>query len=70
MYTMLMMQHRVYLQHLEVYPIWLYPGKIVCMSFAENKPTPSFLEHTGAILTDDNELYYKILHLRKHGKPS
>lgn len=46
----------------------LSTGKIVCMSFAENKPLPSFGTH-GAILTDDNELYYKILHLRKHGKP-
>lgn len=46
----------------------LATGDIVCMSFAENKPLPSFGTH-GAILTDDNELYYKILHLRKHGKP-
>jgi UDP-2-acetamido-2-deoxy-ribo-hexuluronate aminotransferase len=43
-------------------------GKIVCMSFAENKPIPAIGTH-GAILTDDNELYYKCLHLRKHGKP-
>lgn len=46
----------------------LSTGEIVCISFAENKPLPSFGTH-GAILTDDNELYYKILHLRKHGKP-
>jgi len=46
----------------------LSTGKIVTLSFAENKPLPCFGTH-GAILTDDNELYYKILHLRKHGKP-
>jgi len=43
-------------------------GEIVTLSFAENKALPCFGTH-GAILTDDNELYYKILHLRKHGKP-
>ena len=46
----------------------LATGEIVCLGFAENKPLPSFGTH-GAILTDDNELYYKLLHLRKHGKP-
>ena len=46
----------------------LSTGEIVTLSFAENKPLPCFGTH-GAILTDDNELYYKILHLRKHGKP-
>lgn len=46
----------------------LSTGEIVCMSFAENKPIPALGTH-GAILTDSNELYYKLLHLRKHGKP-
>lgn len=43
-------------------------GDIITTSFSENKPLPS-LGSCGAILTDDTEKFYKLLHLRKHGKP-
>ena len=43
-------------------------GDIVCLSFAENKPIPT-LGTFGAKLTDNTEIYYKLLHLRKNGKP-
>ena len=46
----------------------LSTGELVTMSFAENKPIPCFGTH-GAILTDSNELFYRLTHLRKHGKP-
>jgi dTDP-4-amino-4,6-dideoxygalactose transaminase len=46
----------------------LSTGDIVCMSFAENKNLPCFGTH-GALLVDSNELFYKLTHLRKHGKP-
>lgn len=46
----------------------LSTGEIVCMSFAENKPLPAYGTH-GALLVDSNELFYKLTHLRKHGKP-
>lgn len=46
----------------------LSTGDIVCTSFAENKPIPAIGTH-GALFTDSNELYYNLLHLRKHGKP-
>jgi UDP-2-acetamido-2-deoxy-ribo-hexuluronate aminotransferase len=43
-------------------------GDIVCMSLAENKPMPS-LGSCGALLTDNTEWYYNLLHLHNHGKP-
>jgi len=43
-------------------------GDIVCMSMAENKPMPS-LGSCGAVLTDNTEYYYRLLHLHNHGKP-
>lgn len=43
-------------------------GDIVCLSFAENKPLPSFGTH-GAILTNNTRLYTDLLYMRKHGKP-
>jgi UDP-2-acetamido-2-deoxy-ribo-hexuluronate aminotransferase len=42
-------------------------GDTVCISFAENKPIPS-LGTFGAILTDDTNLYNKLLPMRKNGK--
>lgn len=43
-------------------------GDLTTLSFAENKSLPTFGTH-GAILTDDTPTYYKLLHMRKHGKP-
>tara|TARA_R100001377_G_scaffold66543_1_gene41788 strand:- start:90 stop:1163 length:1074 start_codon:yes stop_codon:yes gene_type:complete len=43
-------------------------GDIVAMSHAENKPLPA-LGQGGAILTDDTDIYNKLIHLRKNGKP-
>ena len=43
-------------------------GDIVAMSFADNKMVPA-IGTAGAILTDSTEMFYNLLHLRKHGKP-
>lgn len=43
-------------------------GDLVTLSFAENKIIPAIGTH-GALLTDSTELYYNLMHLRKHGKP-
>lgn len=43
-------------------------GDMVAMSFADNKVVPT-LGTAGAILTDSTEMFYNLLHLRKHGKP-
>lgn len=44
-------------------------GEIACMSFAENKPIPSF-SICGAIAVDSPDVYKKLISLRKHGKPT